>query len=141
MKFWELLDKEEEGIKEKMHQGPLEERVWDCDPLLVIDDTDDSIAFEGRTNVTVDPHPDGTADLVAEKNRDGWHPTLVNARVGSSGGGSVLGGTRNGIWCRGADREGNIFTWYIDGAADAYGEQHMTLDDAKIVTTEEDGVV
>ena len=62
MKFWEVLDNEEEAIREKMDEGPLAERTWDCDPLLVIDDSDDSIAFEGRTNVTVDPRADGTAD-------------------------------------------------------------------------------
>ncbi|MHB8637176.1 MAG: hypothetical protein ACYC96_11970 [Fimbriimonadaceae bacterium] len=141
MKFWELLESEDQAARAKMNQGHMEERVWDCDPLLVIDDSDDSIAFDGRTNVTVDPHPDGTADLLAEQNRDGWSPSLRNATVRASGGGGFFSGTRDGLWCRGADTEGNRFTWYINGAADAYGEQHMTLDDSKIVTTETDGVV
>ena len=141
MKFWELLDKEEDVLKEKLHEGPLAERTWDCDPLLVVDDSDDSIAFEGRTNVTVDPHSETTADLLAEQNRDGWQPSLVNARVRLFGHMGLYGATRNGLWCRGADKEGNIFTWYINGAADGYLEQHMTLDDSKIVTNEDDGVV
>ena len=71
----------------------------------------------------------------SEQNRDGWHPSLVSAKVRIYGPGESYGNTRNGLWCRGADKEGNVFTWYINGAADAYLEQHMTFDDSKIVTT------
>ncbi len=127
MEAWEKLKKE-------LHLDPLEPRTWDCRPLVVVSLTDSVVAFQGNTPVQVTPHSDGTADLVADGDRDGWHPSLVNAKVQFVRATGVLYGRLPlvrmdgplhpaGLRCRGRDAEGFEFTWHINGAADEVARQ------------------
>ncbi len=125
MHFWE-------EIKANLHLDPQDPRTWECRPLLVRSVDDGTISFHGNTDVQVAPHADGTADLVADGDRDGWHPSLLNAKVeyvpASTG---WLGKDlhRTGLRCHGADAEGYLFTWHINGAAEL--EAFEMLDTAR----------
>ena len=137
MKAWDAIKKEHAAAHQKVHRDPLVERTWDCDPLLVIDASDGSVAYTGRTNVDVKPNADGTAELVAEGELDGWHPSLVKAKVSTFAYG--LGGTRgsrNGLTCSGNDSEGFAFHWYINGAADYHAEMLPLGFDASVLPPE-----
>jgi hypothetical protein len=124
MKAWDVLKKERIALRAKLHFDPLAVHTWDCNPLLVIDSSDGSIAFCGRATVTVKPHTDLTADLNADHGRDGWLPSLVNARITPTQSGGIYSGHSNGFTCTGKDRDGFRFVWYVNGAADYYGMMH-----------------
>jgi hypothetical protein len=117
MTFERLLEYGIIKARQLAHLNPLQEFIWECNPLLVINDQDE-IAFYGTTNVAVTPHAGPTAALVAEADRDGWRPALVNAQV--EAGDYGVDEVRQGYICSGHDSEGLLFTWYIDGAAESY---------------------
>ena len=125
MTLREFLEHEMAFLKQALHLDPLEERTWECDPLLVADENG-AVIFFGHTNVAVKPHPDGTADLLADEYQRGRRPRLVNAHIECfSTRSSTQGRTRNGLRCKGCDEEGRAFVWHINGAAYSFGETKM----------------
>ena len=95
-------------------------QVWDCDPLVVVDD-DGELALSDRCDVEFTPGPsDGnTGRAVAQRSRDGWTPTLnVASRIDDYS--DFRLGQRAGFTLRGADDEGYGFTWYVNRAAVRY---------------------
>jgi hypothetical protein len=139
MKFLDHLEKETDALKEHLHIDSLEPRTWECETLLVIDD-EDQTAFEGKATVEVTPHEDKTADLRCDSDRDGWYPSLRNARIRSfTVGSGYFGGTSDGIVCAGSDDDGNAFVWYINGAADAHVEWQAAGDAKELPPEEPEG--
>jgi hypothetical protein len=126
MKFWETLKHDWELIRMSVKPDETADRIWVCEPLLVIDDSDGSIAFKGVTNVDVHPNPDGTADLLAHESKDGWQPSLEQARIWTSSGGvpGLYSGVRPGLGCEGKDKQGNSFHWFVNSLADSYFAEH-----------------
>ena len=129
MRLWEFIKSEVEEFKEVIHRSPTADRTWDCEPLLVIND-EHEVAFVGHANVDVHPYGDGTADLIAHENRDGWQPSLVRAKVRAEVfRTSTLGGvtlpSRGGLICMGADKDGNEFIWYINGSAERVAQRYL----------------
>ena len=128
MRLWEFLKSEIEQFKELVDHSATVERVWDCEPLLVIDDKGE-VVFAGSTDVDVHPHRDGTADLLAHAKINGWQPSLVAAKLSvQASTGTVLGGGmshRGGLICTGHDPEGNGFTWYINGSAERVAQRYL----------------
>ena len=122
----------------------LEERTWECEPLLIVD-SKDAVVFHGHTLVRVSPHSDQTADLIADEVMEGGQPNLVNAKVrgyDSSGymQGIYVGGSRAGLCCEGCDKEGAEFTWYINGAADDHAKSKLELATIPTPDLDEPGV-
>jgi hypothetical protein len=138
MSLWDLIDE----IKDLLHADPLRERTWICEPLLVIDE-DDQVAYLGNTTVQVKPLSDTVADLRADGNRDGWHPSLIRASVeivrlkGTHMVYARPGAFRGGLCCKGCDIDGNAFTWYINGAAEHYSNWHFNGFDPATLPDEE----
>lgn len=115
-----FIEKEVVVVKRKLHLDPLEERTWLCEPLVVVNASGE-IVYEGKTNVDVTPHADGTADMIAETDREGWQPQLMNAKYSvHSSSNMFLDGSRDGVDCLGLDQERQGYIWYINGAADDY---------------------
>jgi hypothetical protein len=132
MRFFEVL-------KHAISPDPLDPQIWDCKPLVVVDD-EDVVAYAGHTRVEVKPLPDGRFDLDAEDEREGWAPRLVAAErvvlpemvqveslVETE---TYWRGKRRGAAFQGKDDEGIEFTWYIGGAADVYLLERQTEDPA-----------
>ena len=120
MSFWDSIKQDCDEIAEAFHRDKLAERTWECDPLLIVDDVG-VIAFSGNVSVDVTPHADGTADLIAQVDVEGWRPSLKNAKVAAytPPASRYRLHCRDGIMCRGSDEEGTAFEWFINGAAEA----------------------
>lgn len=131
MNIRSFIEKEASLLKRALHLDPLEERTWECEPLVVVNASGE-IVFEGKTKVNVTPHSDGTADMFAEGDRGGWHPSLLNAKHSvHSSSNLFLDGSRDGVDCIGLDRDRQGFIWYINGAADDYFADKLKGDHLK----------
>ncbi len=125
-------------VKQLVAPDPLAAQIWNCDPLVVVDE-DDVVAFAGRTRIECQPLADGRFNLSSENGRDGWLPELVEAeriatpemvQLEAMAEYDVLTrGKRRGAAFLGKDPDGNEFTWYINSAADAYLTGHSEAEE------------
>jgi hypothetical protein len=116
-------------IRQLIRPDPMASELWDCDPLVVVDENDE-IAFAARARVECRPLSNGRFHLTSENGRDDWLPKLVEAErfvpLNVLQTESMIGydlmtrGRRRGAAFRGKDAEGLEFTWYINDAADQY---------------------
>jgi hypothetical protein len=119
MSFLEFIEAEAHHLHDWLHEGDLSERVWDCEPLLVMDELGQTVLFRGVANVDVIPHADHTADLTANVDVNGWRPHLVNAtlKVHRPGGLYTSDSTHLGMICTGKDNDGKSYVWGINSCA------------------------
>ena len=65
MSLFEFLRKEREHFIRIVEQDVLREKIWHCEPLLIVRDHED-VLFSGPQDVIVSPHLDKSADLSSE---------------------------------------------------------------------------
>jgi hypothetical protein len=119
MTFLEFIEQEADHIHDWLHEGDMSERIWDCQPLMIM--SEHKILFRGPANVDVIPHADHTAELTADVDVDGWRPHLLNATMKvhrPSGGRYSSDSWRSGVACTGLDANGRSYWWAINGFAD-----------------------